>query len=149
MSVGYYKDRERTLEKFRDGWAHTADVAVMDADGYVTIVGRQSDLIIRGGLNIAPREIEEEIERLNDVATVVIVGLPHPRLGEQCCACVVPATRAGPRPTLEQIREHLKAAGFAAYKWPERLELLDELPATASGKIQRHRLIAAFGQSPE
>lgn len=142
MSVGYYKDRDRTLLKFRDGWAHTADVAVMDADGYVTIVGRQSDIIIRGGLNIAPREIEEEIERLEDINTAVIVGLPHERLGEHCCVCVLP--EQGMTPTLEQICTHLKARGFAAYKLPERLELLDELPTTASGKIQRHRLVAAF-----
>ena len=142
MSVGYYKDPGRTLTKFRDGWAYTADVAVMDADGYVTIIGRQSDIIIRGGLNIAPREIEEEIERLDEVAKVVVVGLPHERLGEYCCACVVPEN--GAKPTLEQICAGLKSAGFAAYKLPERLELLDELPATASGKIQRHLLVAAF-----
>ena len=145
MSVGYYQDKKRTLAKFRAGWAHTADLAVMDADGYVTIIGRQSDIIIRGGLNIAPREIEEEIERLEDVAKVVVVGLPHQRLGEYCCACVVPENSA--KPTLEKICTHLKTAGFAAYKLPERLELLDELPSTASGKIQRHRLVAVFTQA--
>ena len=145
MSVGYYKDPDRTLKKFRDGWAHTADVAVMDADGYVTIIGRQSDIIIRAGLNIAPREIEEEIEHLDSVETAVIVGLPHARLGEHCCVCVVP--RCGAQPTLEQICSHLKTAGFAAYKLPERLELLAELPTTASGKIQRHKLVARFSKT--
>ena len=132
MSVGYYRDRERTLAKFRNGWAHTADVAVMDADGYVTIVGRQSEIIIRGGLNIAPREIEEEIMRLEGVTSAVIIGLPHARLGEYCCACVVPED--GCRPALEEICSHLTTAGFAAYKLPQRLELLGEFPTTASGK---------------
>ena len=147
LSVGYYKDRERTLAKFRDGWAHTADVAVMDDDGYVTIVGRQSEIIIRGGLNISPREIEEEIMRMQGVAAAVVIGLPHERLGEFCCACVVPEDSC--QPVLEEICAHLTAAGFAAYKLPQRLELLDEFPTTASGKIQRHRLVAAFTSEPE
>lgn len=142
MSVGYYKDRQRTLDKFRDGWAHTGDLAVMDDDGYVTIVGRQSDMIIRGGLNIAPREIEEAIERLESVSAAVIVGLPHDRLGEYGCACVVP--EPGARPTLDDICDHLRTLGFAAFKLPERIELLDDLPSTASGKIQRHELVAKF-----
>ena len=142
MSVGYYKDPERTRQKFRDGWAHTADVAIMDEDGYVTIIGRQSDIIIRGGLNIAPREIEETIEQLEGVSKIVIIGLPHRRLGEYACACVV-ASETG-APSLKAICAHLKANGYAAYKLPERLEVLDELPATASGKIQRHKLVAAF-----
>ena len=93
------------------------------------------------------RRIEEQIESLAEVASVVIVGLPHQRLGEYCCACVVPEN--GAEPTLEQICEHLKKAGFATYKFPQRLELLDELPATVSGKIQRHRLVAAFADNSD
>ena len=114
----------------------------MDGDGYVTIVGRQSDMIIRGGLNIAPREIEEAIETMHGIETAVIVGLPHERLGEIACACVV--AEHDTAPTLNAICDHLKALGFAAYKLPERLELLSELPSTTSGKIQRHILREMF-----
>ena len=124
------------------------DLAIMDEDGYITIVGRQSDMIIRGGLNIAPREIEETIEALDSVSEAVVVGLPHDRLGEYCCACIVP--EKGTVPTLEAVCDHLTSQGFAAYRLPERVEILDVLPSTASGKIQRHKLVERFkGRLPE
>ena len=75
----------------------------------------------------------------------MIIGLPHKRLGEYCCVCVVPATAV--EPTLEDICLHLKTAGFASYKLPQRLESLESLPTTASGKVQRHRLVALFADS--
>jgi len=146
LCVGYYKARERTRDKFENGWVRTGDVAVMDEDGYATIVGRKSEIIIRGGMNITPREIEEEIARMKGVSVVAVVGLPDARLGEICCACVVADGSASV--TLDAIVERLRATGIATYKLPQRLEIVLELPRTASGKIQRHILVAALSSSP-
>jgi acyl-CoA synthetase (AMP-forming)/AMP-acid ligase II len=142
LCVGYYKDRERTRAKFEGGWVRTGDIAVMDADGYATIVGRMSEIIIRGGTNIAPREIEEEIARMDGVSAVAVVGMPDARLGEICCACVVPDR--GADITLDAVVARLRATGMATYKLPQRLEIVAELPRTASGKIQKHILVAAL-----
>ncbi|MBT5414962.1 MAG: AMP-binding protein [Rhodospirillaceae bacterium] len=144
--VGYYKDRERTRAKFERGWVRTGDLAKMDEDGYVMIVGRKSEIIIRGGMNITPREIEEEIARMEGVSAVAVVGLPDARLGEICCACVVAEDSA--TVTLETIVDRLRATGMATYKLPQRLEFVSELPRTASGKIQRHILVASLSSSP-
>ncbi|MHB1219686.1 MAG: AMP-binding protein [Alphaproteobacteria bacterium] len=142
LCVGYYKDTERTKAKFQDGWVRTGDVATMDADGYMTIVGRKSEIIIRGGLNIAPREIENEIGQIPGVTAVAVIGLPDKRLGEVCCACVV--TDGSVALTLDAINQRLRETGMASFKLPQRLELVPELPTTASGKIQRHVLVAAL-----
>ena len=141
-SIGYYDSPQQTLAKFKKGWVCTSDVATMDADGYVTIVGRKSEIIIRGGMNITPREVEEAIESLEGIAAVAVIGMPHDRLGEYCCACVIP--EKGVTPTLEYICTELEVVGVATYKLPERLELVDEFPSTASGKIQRHKLVEMF-----
>ena len=138
VSVGYFRLPEQTLSKFRNGWVHTGDIAVMDEDGYITIVGRKSEIIIRGGLNIAPREVEEAIIPIEGVSAVAIVGLPHNRLGEQCCACIIP--EEGVEITLDNICDELRSRGVSAYKLPERLEIFEEFPMTASGKVQRHNL---------
>ena len=138
VSVGYFRLPEQTLSKFRNGWVHTDDIAVMDEDGYITIVGRKSEIIIRGGLNITPREVEEAIIPIKGVSAVAIVGLPHNRLGEQCCACIIP--EEGVEITLDNICDELRSQGVSAYKLPERLEIFEEFPMTASGKVQRHNL---------
>ena len=144
MSIGYYDSPKQTLTKFKHGWVRTADVAIMDSDGYVTIVGRKSEIIIRGGMNITPREVEEAIETIQGIAAVTIIGIPHERLGEYCCACIIPA--AGAKPSLEQLCNELRKLGVATYKLPERLEIVDQFPTTASGKIQRHKLVEMFNQ---
>ena len=138
VSVGYFRLPEQTLSKFRNGWVHTGDIAVMDEDGYITIVGRKSEIIIRGGLNITPREVEEAIIPIKGVSAVAIVGLPHNRLGEQCCACIIP--EEGVEITLDNICDELRSRGVSAYKLPERLEIFEEFPMTASGKVQRNNL---------
>ncbi|MCY3752052.1 MAG: AMP-binding protein [Gammaproteobacteria bacterium] len=138
VSVGYFQLPEQTLSKFRNGWVYTGDIAVMDEDGYITIVGRKSEIIIRGGLNITPREVEEAIIPIKGVSAVAIVGLPHNRLGEQCCACIIP--EEGVEITLDNICDELRSRGVSAYKLPERLEIFEEFPMTASGKVQRHNL---------
>ena len=123
----------------RDGWVRSGDLATLDADGYLTVVGRKKELIIRGGMNITPRELEDLVGGFDEVRTVAVVGTPDERLGEVVCACVVP--EPGATVTLAIIVDRLRDAGIATYKLPQRLELLTELPTTASGKIQKHEIL--------
>jgi acyl-coenzyme A synthetase/AMP-(fatty) acid ligase len=137
--VGFFEDPERTAATFGPGgWVSSGDLGVLDADGYLTIVGRKKEIIIRGGLNVAPREVEDVISMLPQVASVAVVGLPDDRLGEIGCACVMLAP--GASLTLRELTGALRELGVAAYKLPERLEIVDEIPMTATGKIQKHVL---------
>jgi non-ribosomal peptide synthetase component E (peptide arylation enzyme) len=143
--VGFLDDEEREARTISpDGWVRSGDLAVMDADGYLTVVGRSKDIIIRGGLNIAPREVEDLLLGFEEIDRVAIVGLPDPRLGERCCACVVASP--GAKIDLETIVARLRDAGLATHKLPERLELFDSLPTTASGKIQKFRIVELLGE---
>ncbi|HET6966457.1 MAG TPA: AMP-binding protein [Acidimicrobiales bacterium] len=141
--VGFFDDAERTSATFGpDGWVRSGDLVTVDADGYLTVVGRRKEIIIRGGINIAPREIEELLTGFDEVAQAAVVGLPDDRLGERMCACVVLVE--GARLDFETMVRRLGAAGLAVYKLPERLEICDALPMTASGKIQKHQLVSAL-----
>jgi cyclohexanecarboxylate-CoA ligase len=142
--AGYYADPERTAATFLPGgWVRSGDVLVGSKDDhhddFVTVVARKKEIIIRGGLNIAPREIEDLLGALAEVERAAVVGLPDDRLGERMCACVV--LRPGSSLTFDDMVARLRVAGLATYKLPERLEVLDALPATASGKIQKHELV--------
>ncbi len=138
--VGFFDDPARTAATFGpDGWVRSGDLVTIDGDGYLTVVGRKKEIIIRGGLNIAPREIEDLLVSFPDVERAAVVGLPDPRLGERSCACVV--LSPGATLDLPTVVARLKATGLAAYKLPERLEILDALPTTASGKVQKHEII--------
>ena len=132
--AGYYGDPDLTRERWGDGWFRTGDVGRFDDRGNLVIAGRLRDLIIRGGDNVSPEEVEALLRTHPAVAAVAVVGLPDPVLGERVCACVV--THPGTPPTLESLREHLRAAGLAHYKFPERLVTLDSLP-TVGEKIDR------------
>ncbi|HEX3335224.1 MAG TPA: AMP-binding protein [Jatrophihabitans sp.] len=139
-SVGFYGDEARTAATYLpDGWIRTGDLGVLDAQGHLAIVGRKKEIIIRGGVNIAPREIEDMLATFPEIERAVVVGMPDERLGERGCACVV--LRPGQHLELAELVERLKAAGLATYKLPERLEIVDQLPMTASGKVQKHELI--------
>jgi non-ribosomal peptide synthetase component E (peptide arylation enzyme) len=141
--VGFFGDPERTAATFSaDGWIRTGDEVTMADDGYVTVVGRKKEIIIRGGLNIAPREIEEMLADFPEIQRAAVIGLPDERLGERMCACVV--LRHDRVLDLKTVVDRLKQQGLATYKLPERLEILDSLPATASGKIQKHELVRIF-----
>jgi acyl-coenzyme A synthetase/AMP-(fatty) acid ligase len=141
--VGFFADPERTAGVFSpDGWVRSGDTVTMDADRYVTVVGRKKEILIRGGINIAPREIEDVLLGFPEVERAAVVGLPDERLGERTCACVV--LRPGAALDLDTVVARFEAAGVATYKWPQRLELLAELPATASGKIKKHVIVAAL-----
>src|SRR5882757_3154867 len=137
--VGFFADPERTAATFNDGWVRSGDMVTVNEDGYLTVVGRKKEIIIRGGLNIAPREIEELLVAFPEVKRAAVIGLPDERLGERMCACLVLV----PEATLdfETMVERLRAGGLATFKLPQRLELLDELPTTASGKVQKHEIV--------
>jgi acyl-CoA synthetase (AMP-forming)/AMP-acid ligase II len=139
--VGFFGDPERTAATFDDeGWVATGDLLVEDDDGYFSVVGRRKEIIIRGGLNIAPREIEDLLLGFPEVERAAVVGLPDERLGERMCACVV--LRDGTELDLAGAVERLRGLGLATYKLPERLEVVEALPSTPSGKIQKHLLVA-------
>jgi acyl-coenzyme A synthetase/AMP-(fatty) acid ligase len=141
--VGLFADPERTAATFHpDGWVRSGDLVTVDADGHLTVVGRKKEIIIRGGINITPREVEELLVAFPEVERAAVVGLPDDRLGERMCACVV--VRDGASLTFDVMVARLDAAGLAIYKRPERLEVVDELPMTASGKIQKHELVRAL-----
>ncbi len=138
--VGFYRDPARTAATFGPGgWLRSGDLATMDEDGFLTVVGRKKEIIIRGGLNITPREIEDLLLDFPEVDRAAVVGLPHERLGERVCACVVLAP--GAALDFETMVERLRAIGLATFKLPERLEVLDSLPVTASGKVQKFEIV--------
>jgi acyl-CoA synthetase (AMP-forming)/AMP-acid ligase II len=122
-----------------DGWYRTGDAGVLDAEGYLTITDRLSDVIIRGGENVSAQEVEELLATMDSVAEVYVVAEPDQRLGERPAALV----RVQPgqaTPTLEDVRSHLSAAGLARQKWPESVRAMADFPRTASGKVQKFRL---------
>jgi acyl-coenzyme A synthetase/AMP-(fatty) acid ligase len=138
-SVGFANDPERTAASYlADGWVRSGDVAQLDAEGYVTIVGRKKEIIIRGGVNIAPREIEDMLSEFAEIRQVAVLGIPDERLGERSCACLVLVP--GAVLSFEAMIERLRAAGLATYKLPERMFVVDALPVTPSGKVQKHLL---------
>jgi acyl-CoA synthetase (AMP-forming)/AMP-acid ligase II len=139
VCVGFFEDPERMARTFTDdGWLRSGDLGVIDDDGYLTIVGRKKEIIIRGGLNIAPREIEDLLSEMPGVRAAACIGLPDERLGEIVCACLV-----ADRPvTLEEVIGHLRARDLATYKLPQALRLVDEIPMTASGKLRKAALRA-------
>ncbi len=143
-SVGFFADPERTAGTFGPGgWVRSGDLGVLDEAGHLTIVGRRKEIIIRGGMNIAPREIEDVIRTMPEVGAVAVVGLPDARLGEITCACVVPA---GTTVTLESVTAHLRAQGMATYKLPQRLVTVEALPTTSTGKVRKFELVQAILQ---
>jgi acyl-CoA synthetase (AMP-forming)/AMP-acid ligase II len=140
-AVGYFDDPERTQATFLDdGWVRSGDAGVTDEHGHLRVIGRKKEIIIRGGLNIAPREIEELILAFPEVDRCAVIGVPDERLGERMCACVTLVE--GATLDLETLVARLRDVGLATYKLPERLHVVDALPMTASGKIQKHVLQA-------
>ncbi|MBX6388362.1 MAG: AMP-binding protein [Frankia sp.] len=132
-----YLDPQLTAQAFdEDGWYHTGDVGVLDEDGYLTIVDRKADFIIRGGENISALEVEELLLGMDGVAEVAVVAAPDARLGEHAAA-LLRLVPGAPAPTLDDVRAHLAKVGLARQKWPEELHVLDDFPRTPSGKIQK------------
>jgi fatty-acyl-CoA synthase len=147
VMLGYWDDQERTAQAIdAAGWMHTGDLATMDADGYCNIVGRIKDMVIRGGENVYPREIEEFLYRHPKIQDVQVFGVPDDRYGEELCAWV--KLRAGETLTAEEVREFCRDQ-IAHYKIPRHVRFVDEFPMTVTGKMQkfimRERMVADLG----
>ena len=135
---GYWQMPEKTAEELRrDGFFITGDLGVLDADGYVSIVGRNKDLIISGGYNIYPKEIEEVLDAQTGVQESAVVGVPHPDFGETVLAFLVP--RPGETPDVDAISEASKTA-LARFKQPRKFVVLESLPRNTMGKVQKNIL---------
>ncbi len=135
---GYYKMEEATRQVIdKDGWLHSGDLATVDENGYYKITGRIKDMIIRGGENIYPKEIEEFLYTIPDIQDVQVIGVPSQRFGEEVMACIV--RREGSAITEEEVKE-LVRSHMARHKVPRYVAFLDAFPMTASGKIQKFRL---------
>jgi fatty-acyl-CoA synthase len=138
VMVGYWDDPERTAESVdRAGWMHTGDLATMDDAGYLNIVGRSKDMVIRGGENVYPREIEEFLYGLDGVADVQVVGEPDEKYGEELCAWVI--VRAGASLDEDAVREHCRGR-LAHFKVPRYVIFADEFPMTVTGKVQKFKM---------
>ena len=135
VMLGYWDDEARTKEAIdAGGWMHTGDLAVIDDEGYCNIVGRIKDMVIRGGENIYPREIEEFLYAHPKVLDVQVVGIPDQRFGEELCAWII--LREGERLSEDEVREYCKGQ-IAHYKIPRYIRFVDSFPMTVTGKIQK------------
>jgi len=135
--LGYWDDAEKTAEVITDGWMHSGDLAVIDEAGYARIVGRIKDMIIRGGENIYPREIEEYLYTHPSVEDAQVVGVPDPKFGEEVLACI--KLRAGATAETDEILAFCRGR-IAHYKVPRYVEFVDQFPMTVSGKVQKYLL---------
>jgi long-chain acyl-CoA synthetase len=134
---GYWNRPEATADAMRGGWFHSGDLARMDEDGYFFIVDRKKDMILRGGYNVYPREIEEVLYEHPAVMEAAVVGLPDERLGEEVAAAI--ALKPGAEADAEDLRDFVKQR-VAAYKYPRRIWFVDALPKTATGKILKREI---------
>jgi fatty-acyl-CoA synthase len=138
VMLGYWDDPERTAESIDAGrWMRTGDLATMDEDGYVNIVGRIKDLIIRGGENVYPREVEEFLYGHPDIVDVQVIGVPDPRYGEEIMAWI--QVREGAEVTEEAVREYCQGR-IAHFKVPRYVRVSDDFPMTVTGKVQKYRM---------
>jgi fatty-acyl-CoA synthase len=132
---GYWDDPERTAQAIDAArWMHTGDLATMDEEGYVNIVGRIKDMVIRGGENVYPREIEEFLYRHPKIQDVQVFGVPDARFGEELCAWI--KLRAGESLTADEVRDFCRDQ-IAHYKVPRHIRFVDEFPMTVTGKMQK------------
>ena len=145
LFVGYANRMKMTQDSFEGDWFDTGDLAIIDEDGYVKLSGRTKDVIIRGGENIPVAYVENALYEDPRIESVAIVGLPDPRLQERAAAVVT--LTAGSTLSFEEMQVLLKDKGIAKQYWPERLEVIDALPRTASGKIQKFQLRDRFGET--
>jgi acyl-CoA synthetase len=135
--AGYYDDQAATDAAMnRDGWFLTGDLGILDEDGFLRVTGRHKELIIRGGMNITPEDVERALADHPALERVAAVGIADERLGEVVCAVVV----ADGKVTLSSLTEHLRAGGVGTHLWPEALLQVAEFPLTDIGKVQRGRL---------
>jgi len=138
--LGYFRDPQNTAELYTpDGYSRSGDLGTMDEAGFVRVQGRVKDIIIRGGINISAREVEDLLITHDAVQDAAVVAMPDPRLGERACAFVILRAGATP-PTLTELTDFLRSKQIAVQKLPERLEIVDEFPMTPVGKVRKNVL---------
>lgn len=141
VMAGYWGDEERTAESLVDGWMHTGDLATIDESGYANIVGRLKDMVIRGGENIYPREIEEFLHQHREIEEVSVFGVPDEKYGEELCAWV--RKRPGADLSESQLKDFCKGQ-IAHFKVPRYVRFVDEFPMTVTGKLQKFHMREAM-----
>ena len=137
LMIGYFRDEAKTEEAFRGGWFHSGDLATIDEEGYISVVDRKKDMIKTGGENVASREVEEAIYRLDGVSEVAVIGVPHPHWVEAVVAIVVP--KAGVTLQESHVLDHAHKV-LAGFKAPKRVVIAEALPKNPSGKILKRAL---------
>jgi fatty-acyl-CoA synthase len=142
----YWKRPEQTAETFAGGWLHTGDIARADERGYLYIVDRKKDMIVSGGFNIFPREVEDVLSSHPDVAMASVIGVPHPKWGESVTAVVV--AKAGTEPSAESLIDLVKQHKGGTHA-PKQVEFVDSLPLTAVGKVDKKALRAKYWAGQE
>ncbi|WP_372972534.1 class I adenylate-forming enzyme family protein, partial [Marinobacter sp.] len=135
--LGYHRLPEKTASTLVDGWVHTGDIGRLDGDGYLYLLDRKNDMIISGGMNVYTSEVENALQPCEGVAQVAVVGLPDPDWGEAVTAFVVPQPDSQPDTT--ELLSHCKAT-LSKYKVPKAIHLVDSLPVTAYGKLDKKAL---------
>ncbi|MDT5068470.1 MAG: fatty-acyl-CoA synthase, partial [Mycobacterium sp.] len=136
VMLGYWQDDEKTAETIdSDGWMHTGDLAVMREDGYCNVVGRIKDMVIRGGENIYPREIEEFLYTHPDIEDAQVIGVPDERYGEETCAWI--RMKTGCKPLDANAVRDFATGKLAHYKIPRYVHVVDEFPMTITGKVRK------------
>jgi len=146
VTPGYWRMPRETAAAIRDGWLHTGDLAVIDAEGYVNIVDRKKDMILTGGENVYSTEVENVLYMHPDVLEAAVIGVPDERWGEAVKACVVP--KPGARPDAQAIIAFCKER-LAHYKAPKSVDFLSDLPKTGSGKITKKALRDPYWEGRE
>lgn len=141
---GYYERADLTADAVPDGWLRTGDLGFLDEDGFLRCEGRLKDLIIRGGVNISAGDVEDLVRTHPEIEDVAVVGVPDPRLGERVGAVVVPATSSDRVPSIEELGAFLTERGLARNKHPEHILVVDSLPRTPAGKVQKFILRENF-----
>ena len=147
LFVGYVDASLNSRAFTPDGWFRTGDIGTIDAENYVTVVGRRKDIIIRKGENISAKEVEDLISELPQVSQCAVIGIPDPERGEMLCAVCVLSPEA--KLDLAFLVAHLERCGMARQKWPERLEVIAEMPMNAAGKIRKVDLRAQFAPATD
>jgi len=136
ITSGYHNDPKANADlMLPDGWLLMPDIVTVDTDGYLSVVGRVADIIIRGGTNVSAPEVEEAISTHPAVSMVAVVGMPDPTFGEKICAYV--SLRPETTVTLDELRSHVTDRGMARFNRPDRLEIVDEMPLSTGGKIAK------------
>jgi fatty-acyl-CoA synthase len=140
--IGYWDEPGRTADSIdADGWMHSGDLATIDTEGYGNIVGRLKDMVIRGGENIYPREVEDYLYRHPAVEDVAVVGIPDERMGEELCAWV--RLKPGAEASADDMREFCRGQ-IAHYKVPRYVRIVGEFPTTVTGKVQKYLIREAM-----